>query len=620
MASLMRAPGRFAIGDQIQGRYEVRNVLQGGMGVVYAVYDHATGQPYAVKTFKEAVTPEVALRFALEALAWIRLDCHENVTRAHFVERSDGTPLLFLEYVSGGDLARWIGTPRLTGNLRLSLRFAIQFCDGMVHAASKGLKAHRDIKPQNCLVSQGPVLKITDFGLAKTVGAAGASGDSDTESPAEATMEGHGSDPMATMTLVLGGGAVTRTGMGFGTITHMAPEQFDDAKRVDVRADVYSFGVMLYQMLAGELPFLGRTVGEFRNLHRSQPPPACSVGNQALENLVRRCLAKRCDERPADFGRLRAELADIHLQVTGDPPPEPLTGAKLGAAEWSNKGSSLSNLGRHAEALACFDEALKLHPSLGEAWANKGRVLVELGRLDGAMDCFEEALRLNPRDGKAVSDKAAALATLRRDPEALALCDQALALDPLLEQGWTNKGAVLRRLGRLEEAAGCHARAIELNPRLAGAWSNRGAVLRTLGRHLEALGCYDRAIGLEPAAVEAWYNKGTALSRLGRQAEAILVFDRALGLDPGNGRIWANKAAALSASGRAAEALACCEKAIELAPTAPEAWFNKGSILLDAGRAAEALGCFQEARRLGLAQAEHGIAASRKILNGRNAS
>src|SRR5579862_9377397 len=83
------------------------------------------------------------------------------------VEKIQGKPFLFLEYVSGGDLAAWIGTPRLTEDISQVLRFAVQFCDGMIHALSKGIRAHRDIKPRNCLITVDGTLKVTDFGLAK---------------------------------------------------------------------------------------------------------------------------------------------------------------------------------------------------------------------------------------------------------------------------------------------------------------------------------------------------------------------------------------------------------------------------------------------------------------------
>ena len=156
--------------DGSQKRWEIGKILGGGMGRVYIVYDHEWRDALAAKTFQDELfqrNPMVAERFTQEALAWTNLDRHENIAEARWVENIQGKPFLFLEYVSGGDLSDWIGTPRLSEDLPQVLRFAVQFCDGMSHALLKGIQAHRDIKPANCLITEGHTLKVTDFGLAK---------------------------------------------------------------------------------------------------------------------------------------------------------------------------------------------------------------------------------------------------------------------------------------------------------------------------------------------------------------------------------------------------------------------------------------------------------------------
>jgi len=262
--------------DGSRKRWEIYKVLGGGMGIVYVVYDHEFREPFAAKTFQDELfkrNPMVAERFTQEALAWTRLDRHENIAQARWVENIQGKPFLFLEYVSGGDLSDWIGTPRLSEDLPQVLRFAIQLCDGMSHALSKGIQAHRDIKPANCLITEDHTLKVTDFGLAKVF---------DEARP----LDGAGREVEAANVPALSIGA-THTGTGAGTPPYMAPEQFDDAKHVDVRADVYSFGVMLYEMLAGRLPFQGRTWQELERLHKTQPPPHLSLVTRHLSLATR---------------------------------------------------------------------------------------------------------------------------------------------------------------------------------------------------------------------------------------------------------------------------------------------------------------------------------------------
>jgi len=395
------------IGDRIENRWEIHHILHGGMGIVYIVYDHEFREPFAAKTFQDdifAQNPVIADCFTQEALTWVNLDVHQNVTRAFFAWTIGSKPFLFLEYASGGDLGGWIGTPRLTEDLPQVLRFAIQFCDGMTHALAKGIKAHRDIKPQNCLITQDYTLKVTDFGLAKVfddLNTADWRGRSAGEEEKErggllgrllerrqVSSKG-GADTPNVEGLSIG---LTGTGMAAGTCTHMAPEQFDDAKHVDVRADVYAFGVMLFQMVTGKPPFVGRTWQEFKNLHQTQALPPLPNSIPPLITVVNSCLAKDPARRFADFSAVRERLADLYTKLTGIHAPRPVVGAELSAVGWGNKGLSLASLGRPEEALACFDHALTLDSRDALAWSNKGVALRALGRPEEALTCYDRAL------------------------------------------------------------------------------------------------------------------------------------------------------------------------------------------------------------------------------------
>jgi serine/threonine protein kinase len=160
------------VGETIQNRWEIHNILKAGMGMVYVVYDHEHRGIYAMKTFRDevlAADPLIVDRFVREILTLVSLEKHQNVVRAYFAQKIENRPFLFLEYVGGGDLGDGISTPRLTQDHALIVRFAIEFCDGMIYSISKGIQAHRDVKPQNCLITQDGVLKVTDFGLARVM-------------------------------------------------------------------------------------------------------------------------------------------------------------------------------------------------------------------------------------------------------------------------------------------------------------------------------------------------------------------------------------------------------------------------------------------------------------------
>jgi serine/threonine protein kinase len=406
-----------AVGDLIAGRWEICHILKGGMGVVYIVYDHEHQMPYAVKTFrddKHADNTKTAVEFVQEALTWVNLDAHPNIARAEFVQTIMGRPFLFLEYVSGGNLGAWIGTPRMTENLAQVLRFAIQFCDGMTHLAGRGIEVHRDIKPGNCLVTEDGILKITDFGLAKAFHHTKAANGN-----AQSKNAGAHDDE-----------SETSTGTGAGTCTHMAPEQFDDVDKVDVRADIYSFGVLLFQMITGSLPFDGDTWEKLKEQHQNQEPHSLPEGLPlGVKALVGKCLEKNPAKRFADFATVRQQLAEIYERVAGFKAPKQLVGAKLDAVEWSNKGVSLSQLERYEEALACYERALDQKADLKEVWNNKGVALRALQRYPEALSSFEHALALDPSFALAGNNKGRTLECLGRRIEALSCYGHAFAVD-----------------------------------------------------------------------------------------------------------------------------------------------------------------------------------------------
>lgn len=545
------------VGDHIEGRWEIYKIFQGGAGIVYIVYDHAFREPFAAKTFRDevvAVSPLVADRFVREGLAWVQVDLHPNVAQARMVEKIEGKPFLFLEYVSGGDLGNWIGTPRLTEDLPQVLRFAIQFCDGMIHVISKHVRVHRDIKPRNCLVTSDGILKITDFGLAKL------------------SDEGiHSGSGRLSCNQNL-------TSHAIGTCTHMAPEQFDNADQVDARADTYAFGVMLYQMIKGELPFIGNTWEELERLHKHQPPPHLDGAPKPLAELVQNCLAKDPGRRISSFNQIRDQLGEIFKVVVGAPAPEPLRDAALTAVQWNNKGSSLDNLGRREEAIHCYDIALRLDPRLAPAWLNKGIALFAASQPQEALACYEQGLKLDPKS----------------------------------ERLWSNKGVVLKSLGDTHEAMACYDCALRYNARYPNAWVNKGVALKAQGKPEEALVCYDHALGLNPSDASAWTNKGNALFALKRYREALAAYDGALAVDSSLGLAWLNKGMALSALGEYEDALHCYGTAIETGPQLEQAWFLMGATMVNTfQQCREAVPYLEEAERLGVKEAKDVLAICR---------
>jgi serine/threonine protein kinase len=361
------------VGDWIGDRFEIFAVHEGGMSLVYVVNDHlGKGEQsvVALKTLKDELLGHRVRRsrFATECRLWVQLGHHKNIVQAHAVEIFGSKPYVMIELVRGGDLSAWIGTPKL--DLPQSLRFGIQFCNGMEHALRQGLHCHRDVKPGNLLVTQSGILKITDFGLARVceemiaVRSELPDGSiplvvraqppqrivwSDTrdqtvkpigsvptplppatrprrDAPVPTTVDRETSEARGSS--ATRGGEVARlthTGAKLGTGAYMAPEQFRDPATVDVRADIYAFGVVLYEMLTGELPFKGKSLAALDRQHSSQPPPSAASAIPRpyrrlageVDSLVQRCLMKDAGRRYPTILDLRAALRDVYGRVTG---------------------------------------------------------------------------------------------------------------------------------------------------------------------------------------------------------------------------------------------------------------------------------------------------------------
>src|SRR5450756_736273 len=575
-------------GDFIGQKYEVYGIIgKGGFGVVYLVYSidsHGTGEVHALKTFQDQflVDQEVRKRFHKEASVWVELGRHPYLVHAYFVDEISGRLYIDMEYIAPNKE----GLNSLDGyllqqqpDLAQSLRWAIQICYGMEYAYSKGVRAHRDLKPANIMITQERTAKITDFGLAgvlrefPSMGAAGLG--------------------------VSGLSGQTMLGTGFGTPTHMAPEQFDNAAGCDERSDIYSFGVVLYQMATGgQVPFLPlsrdgseQMMADFRRLHRESPVPQL---DSPLLPIIQRCLEKSPEKRYQTFKEVRNNLEPLLQHETGEViiPPQ---SKELEAWEWSNKGVSLASLSRHEESILCFDKALALDQCNAAAWTNKGNSLSNLGRNEEAILCFDKALALDPRNAAAWNNKGNSLRSLGRYEESILCFDKGQALDPRNAAAWNNKGNSLRSLGRYEESIFCCDKALALDPCSANAWTNKGNSLDSLGCNEAAILCFDKALALDQCNAAAWTNKGNSLHSLGRYEESIFCCDKALALDPRSPAAWNNKGNSLHSLGRPEEAILCFDKALEFDPRHVNAWTNKGNSLNSLGCNEAAILCFDKA-------------------------
>jgi serine/threonine protein kinase len=471
-------------GDVISWNYEVHGTLgKGGFGVVILVYDREMGALCALKTFRDEFLNDAGAReaFKKEALLWVGLEQHPFILAAQWVVEVDGRVFVAMEYVAPNadgrvNLGDYLSPAAGPIDVDQALKWAVQFCLGMEHALGHGIKCHRDIKPANILIAQDGGLKIGDFGLADGAEAvwrlAGCRG---------GALAVGGVDGSFGLSLMQ-----TRGKARCGTPGYMPPEVYR-GDGADVRSDIYSFGLVLWQMAAGSasppytVPYRGDLEVYLRKIYEQQMGGRLPRVDGLLWPFIERCLCPKPEGRYASFRELRGALEPILERRTGKKVEVPQV-AERTSAFWVRRGGSLGALGRQEEAIGCCERALAINPRSTSAWCIKGCALASLGRREEAIGCYDEVLAVEPGQMASWYNKGNALAALGRREEAISCFDKALAITPRFAHVWNNKGAALAALDRREEALRCYEQALALDPRDGKARSNMGALRKALGR------------------------------------------------------------------------------------------------------------------------------------------
>jgi serine/threonine protein kinase/tetratricopeptide (TPR) repeat protein len=261
------------------------------MGVVYKARDPRLQRYVAVKLLSPGPSsdPRRRERFLREARAASALN-HPHIVTVYDIATHEGADFIVMEYVDGLPLSHMI--PRRGLPLRHAIEYALQIADAIATAHDAGI-IHRDLKPGNVVVTSGGRLRVLDFGLAKLMG-----GDA-----------GPADGPQASL---------TEAGIVLGTLSYMAPEQAN-GEPVDHRADIFSFGVMLYEMVTGDLPFRGaNTAAVIHQLYYGTARPLSELmpaAPAALEAIVGRALAKKPDDRYSNMPALASDLRALAARL-----------------------------------------------------------------------------------------------------------------------------------------------------------------------------------------------------------------------------------------------------------------------------------------------------------------
>jgi tetratricopeptide (TPR) repeat protein len=273
-------------------------------------------------------------------------------------------------------------------------------------------------------------------------------------------------------------------------------------------------------------------------------------------------------------------------------------------------GNAPLQAGTLEEAIARYEQALRVQPNDAEGQLNLGLMLMDQGKVPEAIAHYEQALRLNPDYADAHCNLGATLGQLGRIPEAIGHLEQALRLKPDLPEAHNNLGNALMQLGRPQEAMAHFQEAVRLKPDHAEAHYNLALAFGQVGRLDEAIHHYERAVQIKPDYPEAHYDLGVALAQTGKIEEAIAHFEQALRLEPDNAEAHNNLGGALARTGKIKEAIAHFEQALRIRPDYAGAHYNLGIALEQTGNVPEAIQHYKQAVQLkpGFVEAQNRLA------------
>jgi len=277
--------------------YKIKGKIgEGGMATVFLAHDVALNRDVAIKVLRvdprlklsDETKDEIILRFQQEAQAAARLN-HPNIVSIYHVGKKRNQHFIVMEYLRGKSLAHMIQS-RTRLPLPILLNYIVQVCIALDFAHQRGI-IHRDIKPDNIVLTEEGTVKVTDFGIARI----------------------EGSDLVK-----------TRDETFMGTIYYCSPEQFKGFSKVDNRTDIFSLGVVLYQLATGRLPFTGSTPWEvMTNIVTSEPISPKTVNPNLpmrLDRVILKALSKRAEDRFQTAKEFKAALEDVLTEIEPTPP------------------------------------------------------------------------------------------------------------------------------------------------------------------------------------------------------------------------------------------------------------------------------------------------------------
>jgi tetratricopeptide (TPR) repeat protein len=567
------------------GPYQVEGRLgAGGMGQVYRARDTRLGREVAVKVIvhEKAADPGLQARFEREARAASALN-HPNIVSVYDVGEQDGTHYIVTELVQGESIRQAISRGPLPPD-QLT-RIASQIADALKAAHASGI-VHRDLKPENIMITAEGRVKVLDFGLARRVKQPVSQADN-------------------TMTI----STTTQPGTIVGTAGYMSPEQIC-GEEIDHRSDIFSAGLVFYEMAAGARAFRGRTSIEVMSaVLKDEPADLPGSSSAALNRIIRRCMEKDPGKRYQNASELSSALeratasmgwSSKHWLWVGfaaacgiiaagaywrmewrAPAPVEIASVPVSAREQPRQTTAVAVT--EAAAVPKVDapekkirphraaEKQKADPAKtvsNEAYQRayeEGMLLLGQRKWAEATNRLSEAIRLKPDSALAYLGRCRAAAMTLDDQQAIADCTEVIHRLPDSADALHERGTAYIRAQQYEQAIADMNAALRLgdqNP--AAAHSVRGRAHSGLLQWDAAIEDFDEAIKLNPKVAQFFMFRGVARNGRGEYLQAIEDFDQALRLQPNLPLAYSHRAQAKMRTGDKQGAAADRKQAKEL--------------------------------------------------------